>query len=67
MTFPSKTGLKNGVRSVNKKDIKKIDSYLVTSLLTGMMDGLILEYSFLDKEIDSEKVSDQIISIIFKD
>ena len=49
----------------NKKNIGKIDSYLVTSLLTGMMDGLILEYSFLDKEIDSEKISGHIISIIF--
>jgi len=50
---------------LDKKTIKKFDSYLVTSLLTGMMDGLILEYSFLDKEIDSEKISNQIISIIF--
>jgi len=50
---------------LDKKNIKKFDSYLVTSLLTGMMDGLLLEYSFLDKEIDSEKISNQIISIIF--
>jgi len=49
----------------NKRNTKKIDSYLVASLLTGMMDGLILEYSFLEKEIDSEKISNHIISIIF--
>ena len=50
---------------LNKKNIKKIDSYLVTSLLTGMMDGLLLEYSFLDKKIDSEKISIQIIALLF--
>jgi len=49
----------------DKRNIRKIDSHLATSLLTGMMDGLILEYSFLDKEIDSEKISNHIISIIF--
>ena len=50
---------------LNKKNIKKMDSYLVTSLLTGMMDGLLLEYSFLDKKIDSEKISNQIIALLF--
>lgn len=50
---------------LNKKNIKKMDSYLVTSLLTGMMDGLLLEYSFLDKKIDSEKISNQIITLLF--
>jgi len=50
---------------LNKKNIKKFDSQLVTSLLTGMMDGLLLEYSFLDKKIDSEKISNQIIALLF--
>ena len=50
---------------LNKRNIRKIDSYLVTSLLTGMMDGLLLEYSFLDKKIDSEKISNQIIALLF--
>ena len=50
---------------LDKKDIKKDDSHLVTSLLTGMMDGLLLEYSFLNKKIDSEKVSNQIIALLF--
>jgi AcrR family transcriptional regulator len=48
-----------------KKLTQKVDSKLATSLLTGMMDALLLEYSFLDKKIDSEKVSEQIIAILF--
>lgn len=51
--------------SASKKITRKIDSQLITSLLTGMMDGLLLEYSFLNKKIDSEKVSDQIIAVLF--
>ena len=50
---------------LNKKNIKKFDSHLITSLLTGMMDGLLLEYSFLDKKIDSEKISNQITALLF--
>ncbi|MHB1275328.1 MAG: TetR/AcrR family transcriptional regulator [Candidatus Humimicrobiaceae bacterium] len=50
---------------LNKKITSKTDSYLVTSLLTGMMDGLLLEYSFLNKKIDSEKISNQIIALLF--
>lgn len=49
----------------DKKLTKKVDSRLVTSLLTGMMDGLLLEYSFLNKKIDSDKVSNQIIAMLF--
>ncbi len=48
-----------------KKIRQKIDSRLVTSLLTSMMDGLLLEYSFLNKKIDSKKVSSQIITVLF--
>jgi len=50
---------------LNKKIIGEADSYLITSLLTGMMDGLLLKYSFLNKKIDSEKVSNQIVAILF--
>jgi len=50
---------------VNKKLIQKVDSRSATSLLTGMMDGLLLECSFLNKKIDSEKVSNQIIALLF--
>jgi len=52
--------------SINKKLTKKIDSKLLTSLLTSMMDGLLLEYSFLNKRMDSGKVSDQIITLLFQ-
>ena len=50
----------------SKKLIQKVDSKLLTSLLTGMMDGLLLEYSFLNKKIDSGKVSNQIIAVLFQ-
>lgn len=50
---------------VNKNLIDKIDSRLLTSMLTSMMDGLLLEYSFLNKKINSAKVSDQIIAVLF--
>jgi len=49
----------------NKKLTGKVDSKLLTSMLTGVMDGLLLEYSFLNKKIDSEKVSNQIIAVLF--
>ena len=49
----------------SKKIIKKIDSRMLSSLLMGMMDGLLLEYSLLNKKINSEKVSNQIITILF--
>jgi AcrR family transcriptional regulator len=51
--------------SESKNLIKKVDSRLLVFLLTGMMDGLLLEYSFLNKKIDSEKVSNQIIAVLF--
>ncbi len=49
----------------NKNLAKKVDSRLITSLLTGMMDGLLLEYSFLNKKMNSVKISNQIITILF--
>jgi len=51
--------------SISKKLTRRIDSHLVTSLLIGMMDGLLLKHSFLKKEIDLEKVSNQIIAVLF--
>jgi AcrR family transcriptional regulator len=48
-----------------KKLKHNVDSKLATSLLTGMMNGLLLEYSFLDKKIDSREISNQIITILF--
>lgn len=49
----------------NKNLTDRIDSRLLTSMLTSMMDGLLLEYSFLNKKINSAKVSDQIIAVLF--
>ena len=51
--------------SANKKLTGKVDSRLLTSMLTGMMDGLLLEHSFLNKKINSAKISDQIIAVLF--
>ena len=42
--------------SVNKKITGKVDSRLLTSMLTSMMDGLLLEHSFLNKKINSAKI-----------
>jgi len=49
----------------SKKLTKKVDAGLLTSLLISMMDGLLLEYSFLNKKINSAKISDQIIAVLF--
>lgn len=51
--------------SANKRITGKVDSRLLTSMLTGMMDGLLLEHSFLNKKINSAKISDQIIAVLF--
>jgi len=49
----------------SKKLTQKIDSRMLTFLLTSMMDGLLLEYSFLNKKINSAKIADQIIAVLF--
>jgi len=49
----------------SKKLTKKVNTKLLTSLFIGMMDGLLLEYSFLNKKINSAKISDQIIAVLF--
>jgi AcrR family transcriptional regulator len=49
-----------------KKELPQdVDSYLLASLLTCMMDGLLLEHALSGKKIDSERVSSQIISLLF--
>ncbi len=50
----------------SKKLTKKVDTGLLTSLLTNTIDGLLLEYSFLNKKLNSAKMSDQIIALLFK-
>lgn len=42
----------------------EIDSSSVAEMLMALMDGLLIEYSFLDKPIDSERVADQILVVL---
>ncbi len=42
----------------------EIDSPCVAEMLMALMDGLLIEYSFLDKPIDSERVADQILAVL---
>jgi AcrR family transcriptional regulator len=49
----------------HKKTVKKFDNRMLASLLMGMMDGLLLEYSLLNKKINSARVSNQIIAVLF--
>ena len=51
---------------VSNKKYKKFNSRLLTSLLTSMMDGLLLEYSFCNKKINSTKISNQITTILLQ-
>lgn len=41
-----------------------IDSSCVAGMLMALMDGLLIEYSFLGKPIDSERVADQILVVL---
>jgi len=43
----------------------KVDGRILTSMLTSMMDGLLLEYSFFNKKINSAKISNQIVTVLF--
>jgi AcrR family transcriptional regulator len=49
----------------NKNLTRLVDSKLMTFLLTAMLDGLLLEHSFLNKKSDLEKVPGQIVSVLF--
>lgn len=40
------------------------DSACVTEMLMALMDGLLIEYSFLGKTVDPEKVADQILAVL---
>jgi AcrR family transcriptional regulator len=51
---------------LNKKLSLKINSKRLSSFLVSIMNGLLLEYSFLNKKINSRKLSNQIIVILFK-
>ncbi len=51
---------------ITKKKLKeKLDTKTLASLLVAMLDGTILEYSFFNKKIDSEKIASQIIAVLF--
>lgn len=52
--------------SISKQLTQKVDSKLLTSLLTSMMDGLLLESSLIDKKMDSTKISNQIVAVLFQ-
>jgi AcrR family transcriptional regulator len=48
----------------HKKIIQKVDPRLLTLLLTGMMDGLLLEYSVLGGEINPRAMAGQITAVL---
>ncbi len=50
-----------------KKISARVDSDLLTSSLLSTMDGFILEYSFLNKKIEIEKLSNQITDLFIQD
>ena len=50
---------------VKKKLPRGVDSQSLAFLLAETMDGIILEYSLLNKKMDSKRISNQIISILF--
>ena len=50
---------------VSKNLTNKVNSRFLASALTSMMDGLLLEYSFLNKKIDSTKMANQIMAVLF--
>jgi len=41
-----------------------VDSFFVSHLLMGMMDGLIVERSFLGQSVDPENVADHILALL---
>lgn len=49
----------------NRNLTRIVDSKLMAFLLTAMMDGLLLEHSFLNKKSDLERVPSQIVSLLF--
>ncbi len=51
----------------NKNLTRIVDSKLMTSLLTAMMDGLLLEHSFLNKKFELDKIPGQIVSLLFSE
>jgi len=50
---------------LEKKYDRKFNSNSAASLLTGMIDGLLLECLLMNKKIDSAKMTNQIIAVLF--
>jgi AcrR family transcriptional regulator len=50
--------------NLKRKMAKDVDNHLSSVLITAMMDGLIIEYSFAKKKINSAKVANQIIAVL---
>ena len=49
----------------NENIVKKSKSQVLGSMLTNIMDGLLLEYLFFNKKINTVNLSNQIINILF--
>jgi len=49
----------------SKKIVKQIDSRTYASLLPGLMDGLLLEYSFFKRKVNPDEICRTIISALF--
>lgn len=47
------------------RSLDGIDARALATMLTAMMDGMILEHSFLEKPLSPETVSDQIVAALF--
>lgn len=64
----SREGILDQVQPVIEQTVASlpegVDSACVTEMLMALMDGLLIEYSFLDKTIDPEKVANQILAVL---
>ncbi|MBT9151200.1 MAG: Biofilm operon icaADBC HTH-type negative transcriptional regulator IcaR [candidate division WS2 bacterium] len=49
----------------DRKLVRESDSRYLTSLLTNTMDGILLEYSFLNRKLNSKKMSSKIFGTLF--
>jgi AcrR family transcriptional regulator len=49
----------------SKKINKPVDSYTYTLLLTGMMDGLLLEYSIFKQKVEPDEIFRTVVAAMF--
>ncbi len=59
--------MESAIKDARKGDnlFYKSDSHSLASILTNTMDGILLEYSFLNKRIKSKEISAQIFDMLF--